>query len=76
VDGLTSTERRIADLIAQGQTNREIAAAMFVTENIVQTHLRHIFQKLGLRSRTELTAQFLSAAPDRALAPVSSAVPG
>ena len=61
VDGLTSTERRIVDLVAQGQTNREVAAAMFVTENTVQTHVRHIFQKLGVRSRTELAAQFLSA---------------
>ena len=56
-DGLTETERRIAALVAQGQTNREVAAAMFVTENTVQTHIRHIFQKLGVRSRTELAAR-------------------
>jgi DNA-binding CsgD family transcriptional regulator/tetratricopeptide (TPR) repeat protein len=60
-DGLTGTERRVAALIAQGRTNREVAAAMFLTENTVQTHLRHIFQKLGVRSRTELAARFLSA---------------
>ena len=60
-DGLTCTERRIAALVTQGQTNREVAAAMFVTENTVQTHLRHIFQKLGVRSRTELAARLLSA---------------
>ena len=59
-DGLTETERRIADLIAVGRTNREIAAAMFVTQNTVQTHIRHIFQKFGVRSRTELTARLLS----------------
>ena len=59
-DGLTETERRIAALVAQGQTNREVAAAMFVTENTVQTHVRHIFQKLGVRSRTELTARLLA----------------
>jgi DNA-binding CsgD family transcriptional regulator len=75
VDGLTSTERRVAGLIAHGQTNREIASAMFVTENTVQTHLRHIFQKLGVRSRTELAAQFLSAAPGMPLISLSSAVP-
>ena len=63
LEGLTETEGRIAALIARGQTNREIAAAMFVTENTVQTHLRHIFQKLGVRSRTELAARLLSA-PD------------
>jgi DNA-binding CsgD family transcriptional regulator len=58
-DGLTETERRIAALVAQGHTNREVAAALFVTENTVQTHVRHIFQKLGLRSRTELAARLL-----------------
>ena len=62
-DGLTETERRIAALIAQGHTNREVASAMFVTENTVQTHVRHIFQKLGIRSRTELAARFLPASP-------------
>jgi DNA-binding CsgD family transcriptional regulator/tetratricopeptide (TPR) repeat protein len=60
-NGLTETEHRIAALVARGQTNREIAAAMFVTENTVQTHVQHIFQKLGTRSRTELTARLLSA---------------
>jgi DNA-binding CsgD family transcriptional regulator len=60
-DGLTETERRIADLIAHGHTNREIASAMFITQNTVQTHVQHIFQKVGVRSRTELTARFLSA---------------
>jgi len=59
-DGLTETERRIAALVAQGQTNREVASAMFVTENTVQSHVRHIFQKLGVRSRTELAARFRS----------------
>ena len=63
LEGLTETEGRIAALIARGQTNREIAAAMFVTENTVQTHLRHIFQKLGLRSRTELAARLLTVPP-------------
>lgn len=60
-DRLTETEHRIAALVARGQTNREIAAAMFVSENTVQTHMRHIFQKLGTRSRTELAARLLSA---------------
>jgi DNA-binding CsgD family transcriptional regulator len=59
-DGLTETERRVAALIAQGHTNREVAAAMFVTQNTVQTHIRHIFQKLGVRSRTELAVRLLS----------------
>lgn len=58
--GLTPTERRVADLIAQGRSNREVARALFVTENTVQTHARHIFQKLGVRSRTELAARLLA----------------
>ena len=62
-DGLTCTERRVAALVAQGHTNREVATVMFVTENTVQTHLRHIFQKLGVRSRTELAARLLAASP-------------
>jgi DNA-binding CsgD family transcriptional regulator len=60
MNGLTETERRVAALIAQGRTNREIAAAMFVTQNTVQTHLRHIFQRLGVRSRTELATRLLA----------------
>ena len=60
-DGLTDTERRVAALVTQGHSNREVAAVMFVTENTVQTHLRHIFQKVGVRSRTELAARLLSA---------------
>lgn len=60
VHRLTETENRVATLVTQGLTNREIASAMFVTENTVQTHVRHIFQKFGVRSRTELAAQLLS----------------
>ena len=60
-EGLTEAEQRIAALVAQGRTNKEVAAAVFVTENTVQTHVRHIFQKLGVRSRTELAAHLLSA---------------
>jgi DNA-binding NarL/FixJ family response regulator len=41
---LAEIERRVAELIARGRTNREVAAAMFVTQNTVQTHLRYIFQ--------------------------------
>jgi DNA-binding NarL/FixJ family response regulator len=44
---------------------------MFVTENTVQTHVRHIFRKLGVRSRTELAARLLSA-PARAGAAAQS----
>jgi DNA-binding CsgD family transcriptional regulator len=52
--GLTAAERRVAELVAQGQTNREVAAALFLGERTVASHLTHIYAKLGVRSRTEL----------------------
>ena len=53
-EGLTPAERRVAALVAEGRTNREVAAALFVTERTVASHLSHVYAKLGLRSRTEL----------------------
>jgi DNA-binding NarL/FixJ family response regulator len=44
----------VAALVAEGFSNREIAERLFVTTNTVETHLRHIFQKRGVRSRTAL----------------------
>jgi DNA-binding CsgD family transcriptional regulator len=55
---LTPQERRVAALVSDGLTNREVAAVLFVSTNTVETHLRHLFQKLGVRSRTELARQF------------------
>ena len=51
---LTQAERRIAALVAQGRTNREVAAALFVTEHTVEGALTRVYRKLGVRSRTEL----------------------
>ena len=51
---LTPSERHVADLVAEGRTNREVATALVVTERTVETHLSHIYRKLGVRSRTEL----------------------
>jgi DNA-binding CsgD family transcriptional regulator len=70
--GLTETERRVAALIAQGHSNRQIAATMFVTENTVQSHIQHIFHKLGVRSRTELAARYPSAPPSSSTASSSA----
>ncbi len=53
-DGLTPSERRVADLVAQGRTNAEVAAELFLAERTVKSHLTHIYAKLGVRSRTEL----------------------
>ena len=53
-EGLTPAERRVAALVAEGRTNREVAAALFLGERTVETHLSHVYAKLGIRSRTEL----------------------
>jgi DNA-binding CsgD family transcriptional regulator len=52
---LTEAERRIAGLVAEGQTNREVAAALFLTVHSVETALTRIYRKLGVHSRSELT---------------------
>jgi DNA-binding CsgD family transcriptional regulator len=53
-DDLTPTERRIAELVAEGLTNREVAAALFVTPKTVESALTRVYRKLGVRSRTKL----------------------
>lgn len=53
-DALTGAERRIADLAAGGLSNRMIAQHLFVTQTTVETHMRHVFQKLGIGSRAAL----------------------
>ena len=54
VEGLTPAERRVAALVAEGRTNREVAAALFLAERSVAGHLSRVYAKLGVRSRTEL----------------------
>jgi len=51
---LTAAERRVAELAAAGRSNNEISSDLFVTENTVETHLKHVYAKLGVRSRIEL----------------------
>ena len=67
---LTEAERRIATLVAEGRTNREVAAALFVTEHTVEGALTRAYRKLGVRSRTELAHRLRhenEAAPGRKL---------
>jgi DNA-binding CsgD family transcriptional regulator len=53
-DSLTGTERRIADLVAEGLSNRKVANRLFLSTHTVAFHLRHIFWKLGITSRVQL----------------------
>jgi len=53
-DALTSAERRVAALAADGLSNRQIAQHLFITQATVETHLRHAFHKLGITSRASL----------------------
>jgi DNA-binding CsgD family transcriptional regulator len=59
LEGLSESERGVAELVASGMTNREIAGALFLSERTVVSHLTHVYTKLGIRSRTELTRQLL-----------------
>ena len=54
---LTAAEERVADLVAQGRTNHEVAQALFVSEKTVEANLTRIYRKLGVRSRTALAAR-------------------
>lgn len=51
--GITPRELEILELIAQGLSNREIAAKLFVSENTVKTHSSRVFDKLGAKRRTQ-----------------------
>jgi DNA-binding CsgD family transcriptional regulator len=52
--GLTPTEAQIAQLVAEGRTNREVAEALFVSVHTVEANLKRVYRKLDVRSRTEL----------------------
>jgi DNA-binding CsgD family transcriptional regulator len=52
--GLTETERRIVELVADGMTNQQVARALYRSPHTVNYHLRRIFRKLGVTSRVEL----------------------
>ena len=55
---LTATEQRVARLAADGLSNKQIAAELFVTVHTVEKHLSHVYAKLGVRSRSNLAQRF------------------
>jgi len=60
---LTPTETRVAELVAAGGTNREVADALFVSVHTIEANLKRIYRKLGIRSRTELASKLPSGPP-------------
>jgi DNA-binding CsgD family transcriptional regulator len=65
-NSLTETEKTVADLVASGLTNRQAAAQLFLSRHTVDAHLRHIYRKLDIRSRTEL-ARLVAERPEERL---------
>ena len=54
-DSLTVTEEQVADAVSEGLTNRQVANRLYMSHHTVDAHLRHIFWKLGINSRIQLT---------------------
>jgi DNA-binding CsgD family transcriptional regulator len=65
--GLTPTERRVVTLVAEGRTNKEVAAALYLSPKTIEAHLRSVFRKLGVRSRTELARQVLTSSQSQGI---------
>jgi DNA-binding CsgD family transcriptional regulator len=60
--GLTRSELAVAELVARGATNRQAAEELFLSPHTVNSHLRHTFEKLGIRSRVQLAVLLTGAA--------------
>ncbi|MGH3083053.1 MAG: helix-turn-helix transcriptional regulator [Gaiellaceae bacterium] len=66
LDALTASERRVAQLAADGMSNKEIAQTLFVTIKTVEVHLSHAYRKLDISSRAQLDKALLTPAPSPA----------
>jgi len=63
-EALTEAEAVVANLAAHGSTNREIADKLFVSQHTVHSHVRHVFEKLGINSRVHLTRLAAGRSPE------------
>jgi len=60
---LSPRERQVLELVADGRTNEEVAALLFISPVTVKAHLRHTYEKLGVRNRVEAVARLKSLDP-------------
>jgi DNA-binding CsgD family transcriptional regulator len=63
---LTPTEETVARLVAEGLSNPQIGDRLYVSRRTVQTHLTHVFGKLGVTSRSQLAAEVTRQEPSTA----------
>ncbi|HVS04810.1 MAG TPA: helix-turn-helix transcriptional regulator [Candidatus Dormibacteraeota bacterium] len=70
VEALSPAELQVCRAVASGETNKEVAANLFISLKTVETHLTNAYAKLGLRSRSEL-ARLFALEPERAVMPVA-----
>jgi class 3 adenylate cyclase len=66
-DGLTPAQLRVAELVASGMTNSEVAGKLYMSLRTVESHLTKVYRELGIRSRAQLAAKLATAADDRHL---------
>jgi DNA-binding CsgD family transcriptional regulator len=57
MESVTASERAVSAMVAEGLTNREVARRLHISPHTVNTHLRHVFQKLQLTTRAALAAE-------------------
>ncbi len=60
-EGLSPRERDVYELMVRGRTNKEIAKTLFISESTTKVHVRHIFEKLGVHTRTEAASALIDA---------------
>ncbi len=61
IDSLTVREQEVCGLVVRGATNAEVAASLFLSRRTVEHHLRQVYRKMGVRSRSELAAKLAAA---------------